>query len=172
MILMVAKSLLSTYTGLSQRVVPPISCKNTQFDKKVKSLLRFDIPTLDVEMAYANRENFVFLDTRAYDEFSVSHIKGARYVGYDDFELSKLHNIAKESKIIVYCSIGYRSEHIGNKLKAAGYRNVYNLYGSIFEWCNRGYPIVDAIEVPTQLLHTYNRKWSAYVDNGRIKKVW
>jgi len=169
---MLAKGILSAFTGISQRVVPPISCKSIDFDKKVKSLLRFDIPTVDVDMAFTNRNKFLFLDSRAAEEFQVSHIKGATYVGYNDFDLSKLNRMAKDTKIIVYCSIGYRSELIANRLKAAGYSNVFNLYGSIFEWCNRGYPIVDGNEMPTQKLHTYNRKWSAYVDQPGIKKVW
>jgi len=33
----------------------------------------------------------------------------------------------------VYCSLGIRSEVIAKKLKKAGYTNVFNLYGGIFE---------------------------------------
>ena len=40
--------------------------------------------------------------------------------------------------IIVYCSIGVRSEDIGEKLKELGYTKILNLYGGIFDWKNKG----------------------------------
>ena len=43
----------------------------------------------------------------------------------------------------MYCSIGKRSEKVTQKLKKAGYNNVSNLYGGIFEWVNQGNEVVD-----------------------------
>tara|TARA_B100000768_G_C11171243_1_gene328804 strand:+ start:178 stop:360 length:183 start_codon:yes stop_codon:yes gene_type:complete len=47
-------------------------------------------------------------------------------------------NINKSDIIIVYCTIGYRSEKISEELKLKGYKYVYNLYGGIIQWVNKG----------------------------------
>ena len=155
-----------------QKNIPPISCENTAFDKKIKSMLNFDVPTVDIEFAHKNQEKLLFLDARAWEEFEMSHIQNARYIGFNNFDISKIKDIAKDKKIIVYCSIGYRSEIISKKLKENGFQNVFNLYGSIFEWCNKGYPIFDMNGNETKNLHTYNKKWSQYVYNEDIMKKW
>ena len=48
----------------------------------------------------------------------------------------KVEDIARESTIVVYCSVGYRSEKIAEELDKLGFTNVSNLYGGIFEWIN------------------------------------
>jgi len=53
-----------------------------------------------------------------------------------------------------------------------GYKNVYNLYGSIFEWVNDGNEVVDKNNKPTDEVHTYNKKWSKWVEEGKAKKIW
>ena len=60
----------------------------------------------------------------------------------------------------MYCSLGIRSETVGEKLKAAGYTNVYNLYGGIFEWKNKDFTVLDAEEKETNEVHTFNKYWS------------
>jgi rhodanese-related sulfurtransferase len=108
----------------------------------------------------------VLLDTRQQREYLVSHLKGARWVGYDEFELSAVRDLPKDAPIVVYCSVGYRSERVGEKLLAAGYRNVRNLYGSIFEWVNQGYPVVGPDGQPTTRVHAYNRAWGVWLKRG------
>jgi len=81
-------------------------------------------------------------------------------------------DIDKETTLVVYCSIGYRSDKIGGQLKKAGFNRVFNLYGSIFEWVNRGYTVVDKAGHPTNRLHTYNKHWSRWVDNPKIEKIY
>lgn len=77
----------------------------------------------------------------------------------------------KDKKIVVYCSIGYRSEKIAERIQAMGYE-VSNLYGSIFEWVNQGNQIVDNTGKETKELHTYNRKWSKWVEPDSVQKTW
>ena len=106
-------------------------------------------------------------------EYDVSHIPGARLIGYQKFDVSAVpKDIPKDGKVVVYCSIGYRSEKIAMELKRAGYTDVSNLFGSIFEWANRGYPIINSHEKPTTDIHTYNRNWSRWVTNDTLQKVW
>ena len=110
--------------------------------------------------------NVVLLDTRERQEFEVSHLPKARWVGYNDFDLSRVQDIPKTATIVTYCSVGYRSEKVGDKLLAAGYRNVHNLYGSLFEWVNQGNPVVDHTGKPTQRVHAYSRAWGIWLNKG------
>ncbi len=146
--------------------------ENPAFDKKLAKLLQFSVPLIGVqELHNIQREVYIF-DTREWREYEVSHIEGARYLGYDDFDAKRLQDIPKNAKIVLYCSVGYRSEKIGEKVRKLGYEKVYNLYGSIFEWANEGYPVVDLKGNPSDKVHTYNKDWSKWLDAEKVTKTW
>ena len=155
---------------------PPASdrpnCIDEVFDQKVSQMISFSVPIIGVsELKDIQNEVYIF-DTRKKEEYDVSHIENAKFLGYDDFTPERIQDIPKDAKIILYCSIGYRSEKIGEKLSSLGYSNVYNLYGSIFEWINQGNVIVDKDGNPTKKIHTYNKQWSKWVDEKKAEKVW
>ena len=114
----------------------------------------------------------IILDTREQKEFDVSHIKNAYCIGYDKFNSKKIKEKYKNlnDTIVVYCSVGIRSEIIGNKLKKLGYKNVYNLYGGIFSWKNNNQEVVDTNQIPTQNVHAFSKEWSKYLIKG--KKIY
>jgi rhodanese-related sulfurtransferase len=116
----------------------------------------------------ALQKNYILLDTRELKEFNVSHIENAICVGYDKFDSKKIKETLRnqEATIIVYCSIGIRSETIGQKLLKLGYKNVYNLYGGIFEWKNQGHEVVDNNQKPTENVHAFSKEWSKYLLKG------
>ena len=163
--------LLSTLACSAQEPTNRAHCQNPNFDKKVASMISFTVPTINPSDA-KKMTNVVYLDARERKEFEVSHLPNAHYIGYDNFDTKTLQNIPKETPIIVYCSIGYRSEKIGEKLLKMGYKNVHNLYGSIFEWINQGNQVVDNQGVTTKKVHTYNKKWSKWLDDEKGEKVW
>ncbi len=107
---------------------------------------------------------FFLLDAREKKEFDVSHLKNAKHVGYDNFGIASLEGIKKETTIIVYCSVGYRSEKVGEKLKKAGYKKVLNLKGGIFDWVNSGFPVYDDGE--TKKIHPYDEAWGKWLIKG------
>lgn len=146
--------------------------RNDAFNQELKRLLSLSVPTISVDEAFEKKDSFTFLDSRELNEYRVSHIPNAQYVGYNTFDTSIMKNIPKDEPIIVYCSVGYRSEKISEKLIDAGYTNVFNLYGSIFEWTNCGLPITNGQGQPTDTLHTFNRSWSQWVDAPKIVKWW
>jgi len=123
---------------------------------------------IDVETLKANPSDYIILDTREKEEYDISHLEGAIWVGYDDFKLERLKDIPKGAKVLTYCSVGYRSERIGEKLQKAGYTNVYNLYGSIFSWINAGYPLVNENNESTNQVHGYNQRWGKWVKDGVV----
>ncbi len=114
-------------------------------------------------------KNVVLLDAREPKEFEVSHLKNSICVGYDFFNIEKtLKKLPKNknTKIIVYCSIGIRSEDIAEKLQKEGYTNVFNLYGGIFEWKNQNNTVVNNQNIPTEKIHTFNKEWSKWLHKG------
>tara|TARA_R110002111_G_scaffold2725_8_gene18188 strand:- start:398 stop:892 length:495 start_codon:yes stop_codon:yes gene_type:complete len=126
------------------------------------------MPYISVQELAMPKTKAVLLDSREEKEFKTSHLKNAIWVGYDFFNLdsvqSKLKN--KNSKIVVYCSLGIRSEDIAEKLKKAGYTNVYNLYGGIFEWKNNDLEVLNSHEKPTDSIHTFSKAWSKWLKKG------
>lgn len=127
------------------------------------------IPYISVEeLAKEDKNNFLLLDAREQKEFETSHIEQAIFVGYDFFKLRKTKKLLKDKdqKIVVYCSLGIRSEDIAEKLKKAGYTNVYNLYGGIFEWKNQSKEIIDSENKPTNKVHTFSKEWSQWLLKG------
>ncbi len=138
---------------------------NRAYGLMLRTLYKGTVPTVSVADLHKNPK-VILLDTRARREFEVSHLPGAQWVGFDEFDLKRVAAVPRDSPIVVYCSVGYRSERIGEKLLAAGFTHVRNLYGSIFEWVNQGYPLVDSAGKPTNRIHAYNRAWGVWVDKG------
>ncbi len=139
-------------------------------DKLLKTNNSHSIPYISVEALRMLQINgsVTILDVRETNEFEVSHISGSKHVGFNKFTTDEktLQQLNKDQPIVVYCSVGIRSEEIGEKLKKAGFTNVSNLYGGIFEWKNKGFPIINSSEKETENVHTYSKKWSAYLHNG------
>mgnify|MGYP000047120152 CR=1 FL=1 len=140
--------------------------ENKAFSKRLKSLLSHTVKEISVKDAAKIQKKAVFLDTRKREEYNISHIKNARWVGYDNFSAKRMKGISKHSTIILYCSVGYRSEKITEKLKKMGYRNISNLYGGIFEWVNQGHKVYDNKTNNTLKVHTYNKRWSKWLKRG------
>jgi len=127
-----------------------------------------DIPYISVEELSLKKEHYTLIDSREWEEYSVSHLQSAIYSGYNDFNLAQLtqHLPDKQDPIVVYCSIGVRSEKIAQKLKKAGYQNVLNLYGGIFEWVNSGHPVVNKKQEETLKVHAYSKVWGLFLKKG------
>ncbi|HBF19921.1 MAG: rhodanese [Owenweeksia sp.] len=138
------------------------------YDAMLKTLLSHSVKEVSVKEAAAI-SNAVFIDTREKQEYNVSHLKNAVWVGYDDFEMSRVAGISKQSKIVVYCSVGARSEKVSLKLKEAGYEDVSNLYGGIFEWVNQEQPVYND-SGKTNKIHPYNRLWGVWLTEGEKDK--
>lgn len=159
-------------TSCSAQAPSHVSVRSEKFNSKLEFLLDFSVPVIDVKSLSRNANDYLILDAREREEFDVSHIEGAQYIGYDEPEFETLAETPKDQPIVLYCSVGYRSEKLGGKLKKRGFTNVTNLYGSIFEWANEDLPLVDKDNQPTTKIHTYNKRWSKWVEDGKAEKVW
>ena len=113
------------------------------------------------------KNKVVILDSRELVEFKVSHIEGAKLVGYNHFRLSSLpDNVDKKTPIVVYCTLGVRSGVIANQLIENGYTDVKNLYGGISEWKNKDYIVIDSTQRMTENIHVYSKKWGKWLTKG------
>lgn len=140
----------------------------TALDSLLQKENKESVPYITVS-ELLQKENIVLLDSREKVEYETSHIENAICVGYDKFKIKKIKKVLPKDKnapIVVYCSLGIRSEDVGEKLQKAGYKNVYNLYGGIFEWKNQDQSVVDNKGEATENIHTFNEDWSIWLKKG------
>ena len=149
-----------------------ISCEDKQFDEVVNSYINYSVPVISVNELSENIGDYILLDTRKEKEYQLSHIPGALHMGYKKPNMTILDSIDYNQPIVVYCSIGVRSEKIGEKLLANGYTNVKNLYGSIFEWTNQGNTVVDNSNNITYKVHGYDKSWSKWILNPKYEREY
>lgn len=152
-------------------------CLNTQaqvqnkaYGLLLKGMYKKTVPTINVTQLKQAQNKVVLLDTRETKEYNISHLSGAICVGYEHFDVQKVLLLDPQTPIVVYCSVGYRSERIGERLLAMGFTNVRNLYGGVFEWINQKGILVDNEQQTTQRIHAYDKKWGVWLQNG--KKVY
>ncbi len=144
-----------------------------KLDKLLNKWNTRNVPYISVETLKITKEKTIILDAREESEYKVSHLKNALFVGYNSFNLKEtLAKLPKDKteKIVVYCSLGIRSETIVHKLMNAGYTNVYNLYGGIFEWKNKDFQVIDTLGNETEKVHAFNKSWGNWLKKG--KKVY
>lgn len=160
-LLLSVATLLMSINAFSQKKV-----ENLAFNTMLQVLLKHNVPEISAVNANKGFDDYIFLDAREKNEFEVSHIKNAIWIGFSDFDIDRVKSISKGKKIIVYCSIGARSEQLSNKLLAADYINVSNMYGGIFEWVNNGFNVYNQSNKPTNKVHAYNKKWGIWLKKG------
>lgn len=144
------------------------ACGQATIEETLERLNKGSIPYISSETLH-ELKGPVLLDTRKRKEFDVSHLLNATWVGYKEFDIATVEAAYpdKTTPLVVYCSVGVRSEKVGEKLLKAGYTDVKNLYGGIFEWKNKGYPVYDPEGTPTENVHAYNRWWGRLLKNAR-----
>ncbi len=152
-------ALLPVFTATAQTGSVP-------FDLMLKGLLSHTVPPLSAD-SLAAMHGVVLLDAREKPEYEASHLQQARWVGYNNFNPSRLKGIPTDTTIVVYCSVGYRSEKIGEQLQQLGYKQVYNLYGGIFSWVNNNQPVVNTTGQPTDTVHAYSKSWGVWLQKGQ-----
>jgi rhodanese-related sulfurtransferase len=117
----------------------------------------------------------LLIDSRAIEEFVVSHIDGAVHATKVDEALALLAKQPPGKPVVVYCSVGLRSAELASKLQSSLQRQrpqgspapvIYNLEGSLFEWANAGLPLVNT-QGSTALVHPFDKRWGALLQRER-----
>ncbi len=114
----------------------------------------------------SGERRLILLDVRESREHEVSHLKGAVRISPDaeaeDLIEGALQGVAKDRRIVLYCSVGVRSAAVTSRLKEAGFSDVHNMNGSIFQWANEGRPVYRG-EAEARKVHPYNARWGHYL---------
>ncbi len=113
----------------------------------------------------STRSQPLLLDARTAPEYQLSHLAGARRIDPNRPLLKHMEAFARDTPIVVYCSVGYRSSRVARWLGRQGFTNVRNLEGSLFAWANRARPM-EAEGRPVKAVHPYNEFWGRLLEPG------
>ena len=80
------------------------------------------------ELDKLSKDKIFLIDVRTAGEFEFAHIEGAINIPVDDLR-SRLSEIPKNKKLILYCAVGLRGYLASRILHQHGYTDVYNLSG-------------------------------------------
>lgn len=143
------------------------NAQSKKFERMLKKNIKQSVPIVRVS-EINTKTDYVILDARELKEYKVGRIPRSYHIGFDHFKMNEIEKLIpnKKTAILVYCSVGIRSELIGEKLKAAGYTDVSNLYGGIFEWKNQQKTVLDSLDNETNNVHTFSKAWSKWLVKG------
>ena len=134
--------------------------------KIVKRWVRSSFPTVrqisTAELAAQIKNNPpLLIDARQRAEYAVSHLPSAQQS--KTVEAVEASGVSRDTPIVVYCSIGYRSSRLAQQLAAAGY-SAANLEGSLFQWANEGRPLAASGQLTCQI-HPYSAIWGRLLES-------
>lgn len=120
------------------------------------------VDTGAVEQLLKSNNAVQVIDVREPEEFKVSHLPGAINVPPETSDEDVLAKIKPDHPTVVYCSVGWRSSEMAERLQAAGRTNVVNYAGSIFAWANADQPLESSGGV-AKAVHPYDKYWGRYL---------
>ena len=106
----------------------------------------------EFEKQITTQKNIQILDVRTPGEFFSGHIKNALQADWNDskeFE-RRLAYVDKNKPVYVYCLAGGRSAAAADKMRKAGYKNVYELNGGTNAWRAANKPL-DGVSTEKQM---------------------
>jgi rhodanese-related sulfurtransferase len=138
----------------------------------VKAWVRSEFPSVEHVSAEELRRELetaepfkpVLLDVRGEEEYAVSHLPGAVRVEPGGEIPNVVETLDRDTPIVAYCSVGYRSSQLVERLEAEGFTDVRNLEGSIFEWANKGLPLEREGKIVREV-HPFDEEWGRLLDS-------
>ena len=120
----------------------------------------------DIAEAFKNDSTqFVIVDVRTEKEREVSMIPGA--LTQKEFESNR--DEFEDKRVIVHCTIGFRSGMYVKKLKDDGFE-AENMIGSLLLWTHEGLPLEDQDEQSTKKVHVFGKQWNLVAEG--YEGVW
>jgi rhodanese-related sulfurtransferase len=83
-------------------------------------------------------EPVVLVDVRDQSEVNLGFIPGALHISRGTLEGKIERAVARDAKVVLYCSSGNRSLLAGDMMRQMGYRHVSSLAGGIRAWVDQG----------------------------------
>ena len=91
-----------------------------------------------------SRQEVFLLDVRTPGEFREVRLDGARLIPIDQLQ-RRMQEVPKDRPVLVYCAVGSRSSQVVGYMARVGFPEVYNLYGGIYAWSKKGYPVLTGL---------------------------
>ena len=132
------------------------------FRNGVYSFWDSDVKRINTQEAQQmlQKKSYVLIDARAQNEFAVSHLKGSML-----YEESLVDKLNKNEPILIYCTIGVRSNRVAKELSDRGFE-VYDMKEGILGWANNELPLIDPEDQATEKVHTYNKSFAPLLKKG------
>ncbi len=84
------------------------------------------------------------VDVRTPEEYAQGHLNKAQNININgsDFD-SEIDKLDKNKPVFVYCLAGSRSASAAARMKAAGFKTIYDMSGGFMKWRSAGLPLSD-----------------------------
>lgn len=113
-----------------EKMTPKTNEESLTFVKEFK--------TIEVDEALklyeTQKDTFVWLDVRTYDEYNSGHIPGVKHIPIDEIKARLIEVGNPDQKYIVLCHSGGRSANVCHFLSEKGFKNLTNYSGGMSEW--------------------------------------
>ena len=76
-------------------------CENNKFNAVVSDYIDFVVPVISVAEFSPVQKEYLILDAREKEEYDISHIPDAKFIGYENPDYSILKNIPSETPIVL-----------------------------------------------------------------------
>jgi rhodanese-related sulfurtransferase len=114
-----------------------ISCGNAQQndDALANGTIMKTINATEAQVIIAENSDLQIIDVRTDGECAQGMIKGAVQINISDEDFkTKISELDKNGKYLVYCKAGGRSANAQKMMKKSGFTTVYNLDGGYMNW--------------------------------------
>lgn len=112
------------------------------------------------------RNKIFIIDCRSDNEFKTSHIKGSKLISFDNFNPQKVWMYDRYTTMVICSSNPRHSAGVAAYLKIMGFIDVRILSGSLIDWINNGYPLVDEYGHRTNILAVNHKNDIKSIKNG------
>jgi len=152
------------------------------YSEYLDDLYRDTVPVVipdEVESYLDQTPGTLLLDVRSNPEREVSFIEGSEFYDFDTFQIDRFLSLPRDTPVLAYCAVGYRSERVGEMFIEAGFTNVRHVYGGIIEWQNSGLTLehgevevraepADGVAFDGPPVHGHSPRWGKYVMDGNV----
>ena len=101
-------------------------------------------PTEAYQLMQNKGKELFLLDVRTPGEYREVRLADAKLIPISQL-LKRLQEIPRNKPILVYCAVGSRSSQVVGYMARVGFAEVYNLYGGIYAWSKKGYPVLTGL---------------------------
>lgn len=101
-------------------------------------------PTEAFQLLQGRGQELYLLDVRTPGEYREVRLADAKLIPISQL-LKRLQEVPKNRPILVYCAVGSRSSQVVGYMARVGFSEVYNLYGGIYAWSKKGYPVLSGL---------------------------